>query len=216
MNQVVIFANNKSKYFILFVLAFLMISSDSLSPLNPIVYKTKLWVEDTFIFTGIKISENEGLSSYGSHSIGLFNGEKDDLTTQELDNNFFDYHLKINKNYLDGNLELSENPDIKLSYYDRNTGFTVRLIPFFIHKTNIFGIQPSTYVENIYFILTSLIFAYLLKKIWDLEGATTTLLFGFSHFFYWIFIIHSRAFATPYLISIIPFLIPFTGLSKSL
>ena len=169
MNQVVIFAKNKSKYFILFVLAFLMISSDSLSPLNPIVYKTKLWVEDTFIFTGIKISEDEGLSSYGSHSIGLFNGEKDDLTTQELDNNFFDYHLKINKNYLDGNLELSENPDIKLSYYDRNTGFTVRLIPFFIHKTNIFGIQPSTYVENIYFILTSLIFAYLLKKIWDLE-----------------------------------------------
>ena len=79
MNQVVIFAKNKSKYFILFVLAFLMISSDSLSPLNPIVYKTKLWVEDTFIFTGIKISENEGLSSYGSHSIGLFNGEKDDL-----------------------------------------------------------------------------------------------------------------------------------------
>ena len=216
MNQVVKFVKNKTKYFILFILAFLMISSDNLSPLNPIVYKTKLWVEDTFIFTGIKISEDEGLSSYGSHSIGLFNGEKDDLTTQELDNNFFDYHLKINKDYLDGNLELSENPDIKLSYYDRNTGFTVRLIPYLIHKTNIFGIQPSTYVENIYFILTSLIFAYLLKKIWDLEGVTTTLLFGFSHFFYWIFVIHSRAFATPYLISIIPFLIPFTGLSKYL
>ena len=122
MNQVVKFAKNKIKYFILFVLAFSMISSDNLSPLNPIVYKTKLWVEDTFIFTGIKISQDEGLSSYGSHSIGLFNGEKDDLTTQELDNNFFDYHLKINKDYLDGKLELSENPDINLSYYDRNTG----------------------------------------------------------------------------------------------
>ena len=124
--------------------------------------------------------------------------------------------MKINKDYLDGKLELSENPDINLSYYDRNTGFTVRLIPFLIHQTNIFGIQPSTYVENFYFVLTSIIFAYLLKKIWEIEGIITALLFGFSHFFYWIFIVHTRAFATPYLISIIPFLIPFTGLNKYL
>tara|TARA_Y100000816_G_scaffold263735_1_gene222331 strand:- start:2300 stop:3610 length:1311 start_codon:yes stop_codon:yes gene_type:complete len=216
MNNVIKFGKNKSKYFVLFVLAFSFISSDSLSPLNPIVYKTKLWVEDTFIFTGIKISEDEGLSSYGSHSIGLLNSEKDGLTTQELDNNYFDYHLKINKDYLDGKLELSDNSDIQLSYYDRNTGFTVRLIPFLIHQTNIFGIQPSTYVENFYFVLTSIIFAYLLKKIWETEGIITSLLFGLSHFLYWIFIIHTRAFATPYIISIIPFIIPFTGLSKYL
>ena len=216
MNNVIKFGKNKFKYFVLFVLAFSFISSDSLSPLNPIVYKTKLWVEDTFIFTGIKISEDEGLSSYGSHSIGLLNSEKDGLTTQELDNNYFDYHLKINKDYLDGKLELSDNSDIQLSYYDRNTGFTVRLIPFLIHQTNIFGIQPSTYVENFYFVLTSIIFAYLLKKIWETEGIITSLLFGLSHFLYWIFIIHTRAFATPYIISIIPFIIPFTRLSKYL
>ena len=216
MNKVIKFGKNKFKYFVLFVLTFSFISSDSLSPLNPIVYKTKLWVEDTFIFTGIKISEDEGLSSYGSHSIGLLNSEKDGLTTQELDNNYFDYHLKINKDYLDGKLELSDDSDIQLSYYDRNTGFTVRLIPFLIHQTNIFGIQPSTYVENFYFVLTSIIFAYLLKKIWETEGIITSLLFGLSHFLYWIFIIHTRAFATPYLISIIPFIIPFTRLSKYL
>ena len=84
MNNVIKFAKNKIKYFILFVLAFLIYRQITLSPLNPIVYKTKLWVEDTFIFTGIKISEDEGLSSYGSHSIGLFNGEKDDLNNSRI------------------------------------------------------------------------------------------------------------------------------------
>ena len=126
------------KGILVFFVVFLFLSSEQFSPLNPLVYKTKLWVEDTYIFGGIRISEEQGLSSYGNHSVGLLNDKKEGLTTQELDNNYYDYHLQINKDYLDGKLKLSDNPDIQFGYYDRNTGFTVRILPYIIYKTNIF------------------------------------------------------------------------------
>ena len=204
------------KGILVFFVVFLFLSSEQFSPLNPLVYKTKLWVEDTYIFGGIRISEEQGLSSYGNHSVGLLNDKKEGLTTQELDNNYYDYHLQINKDYLDGKLKLSDNPDIQFGYYDRNTGFTVRILPYIIYKTNIFDVLPSFYVENFYFTLTSLIFGFIINKIWQKEGFLVAILFAFSHFFYWIFIVHARSFATPYLICIIPFLIPFTKYSKYL
>ena len=201
---------------IIISIVFLFISNSQISPLNPIVYKTKLWVEDTYVFGGIRISEEEGLSSYGNHSVGLLNDTKEGLTTQDVENNYYEYHLEINKNYLDKKLELSDNPDIQLGYYDRNTGFTVRTIPYLIHKTNIFSIKPSTYVENFYFLITSIFFGYMVLKILEKEGFFVAATFFSAHMMYWIFIIHTRSFATPYLICIIPFLIPFTRFAKYL
>ncbi len=204
------------KYLSITFLVFLFISTSKFSPLNPLVYETRLWVEDTYIFGGVRISEEQGLSSYGNHSVGLLNDKKEGLTTQGIENNYYDYHLQINKDYLDGKLELSDNPDIQLGYYDRNTGFTVRILPYLIYKTNIFKFLPSFYIETVYFIFTSIIFAFITNKVWKKEGFLVALIFAFSHFFYWIFIVHARSLATPYLISIIPFLIPFTKYSKYL
>tara|TARA_Y100000389_G_scaffold203460_1_gene251937 strand:- start:1796 stop:3109 length:1314 start_codon:yes stop_codon:yes gene_type:complete len=213
-----IFQNSKSilKFIIVSSLVFIIISSNQFSPLNPIVYKTRLWVEDAYVFGGIRISEEQGLSSYGNHSVGLLNDSKIGLTTQSTENNYYDYHLEINKSYLDGKLELSNEPNIQLGYYDRNTGFTVRNLPYLIHKTNVFDITPSKYVENAYFLLTSLIFGLILFKISEKEGLLVTSVFLASHSLYWIFIIHTRSFATPYLVCIIPFFIPFTKLSTYL
>mgnify|MGYP001158127753 CR=1 FL=1 len=204
----------KFKYVLVTSIVFLFISNNQFSPLNPIVYETRLWVKDTHIFSGIRISEEQGLGSYGGHSIGLVNDVKSDLTSQELENNYFSYHLQINKDYLDKKIDINKNPEIEFSYYDRNTGFTVRLLPYLIYKTNIFNLTPSMYVENVYFILTSLLFGFLLKKIHNKEGFLVSLIFALSHFSYWIFIIHTRSLATPYLICIFPFFITFTKYSK--
>ena len=132
-----IFQNSKSilKFIIVSSLVFIIISSNQFSPLNPIVYKTRLWVEDAYVFGGIRISEEQGLSSYGNHSVGLLNDSKIGLTTQSTENNYYDYHLEINKSYLDGKLELSNEPNIQLGYYDRNTGFTVRNLPYLKEET---------------------------------------------------------------------------------
>ena len=209
-----ILLRRRLKYLLITIVVYLFISSNQFSPLNPLVYETRLWVEDTFIFSGIRISEEQGLGSYGGHSIGLINNVKADFTSQDLENNYYSYHLQINKDYLDKKIDLDTYSEIELSYYDRNTGFTVRLIPYLIYKTNIFNFTPSSYVENIYFIFTSLLFAFLLKKIHDKEGFLASLIFALSHFSYWIFIIHTRSFATPYLVCIFPFFITFTKYSK--
>jgi hypothetical protein len=205
---------SKIKYLIVTSIVYLFISSNQFSPLNPIVYETRLWLEDTLIFSGIRISEEQGLGSYGGHAIGLVNKVKSDYSSQDLENNYYSYHLKINKDYLDKKIDLETSPEIELYYYDRNTGFAVRLIPYLIYKTNIFNFTPSTYVENIYFILTSLLFGFMLKKIHKKEGFLVSFIFGLSHFLYWIFIIHTRSFATPYLVCIFPFFITYTKFSK--
>ena len=210
-----ILLRRRLKYLLITIVVYLFISSNQFSPLNHSrCYETRLWVEDTFIFSGIRISQEQGLGSYGGHSIGLINNVKADFTSQDLENNYYSYHLQINKDYLDKKIDLDTYSEIELSYYDRNTGFTVRLIPYLIYKTNIFNFTPSSYVENIYFIFTSLLFASF-KKINDKEGFLASLIFALSHFSYWIFIIHTRSFATPYLVCAYShFFITFTKYSK--
>ena len=61
-----ILLRRRLKYLLITIVVYLFISSNQFSPLNPLVYETRLWV-GTFIFSGIRISEEQGLGSYGGH-----------------------------------------------------------------------------------------------------------------------------------------------------
>lgn len=186
-----------------FIFTFL-ITSNNILGINPLVYSNNFDERDAHIYSGVKLTVEEGLFSFGGFSSGFI--PKDfNLNAQNIENNYYLILTDLNKYYLDNNIDknflLQEN-DIEI--FAKEPFIFSRFVPYLFYKLNIFGIQPSVFIENIYYIISALTFSTLAIKFKTLFNFNVAFIFTFMSFTFPLFIMQLRSLAIPYLIGVSP------------
>jgi len=189
-------------YFFVFLSIFYVSTAEYLPRINPIILKTRFAEDDAFILSGIKFSEEEGLSSYGGMLVGFSAGSE--YTSESINKNLYEKTLEINRNFLNGNYDNDYYSKFDLFTYSRESGVYSRLFPYILDKLNIFNISRSLYVENMYLIISTLCFMYILQKVKNSFGIFSFIIFFFFHIFCYFFILNIKAYSMPYFVNIIP------------
>ena len=191
-------------YFFVFLSIFYISTAEYLPRINPIILKTRFAEDDAFILSGIKFSEEEGLSSYGGMIVGFSPGNE--YTSDSINKNLYEKTLEINRDYLNGNYDNAYYSKFDLFTYSRESGVYSRFLPFIVDKLNIFNISRSLFVENMYLIISILCFMYILQKVKNSFGTFSFIIFFFFHIFCYFFILNIKAYSMPYFVNIIPLL----------
>lgn len=189
-------------YIFVFLSIFYVSTAEYLPRINPIILKTRFAEDDGFILSGIKFSELEGLSSYGGMLVGYRAGNE--YTSDSINKNLYEKTLEINRDFLNGNYDNTYYSEYYFFTYSRESGVYSRLFPYILDKLNIFNINRSLFVENMYLIISILCFMYILQKVKNRFGIFSFIVFFFFHIFCYFFILNIKAYSMPYFVNIIP------------
>lgn len=162
---------------------------------------------------GIKLSIEEGITSYGLFEVGYKSLDKS-LDGQSINNNIYKATRDINVRYLETGL-IEENT--KLISYQKKNGFYTRLLPYFVYQISSTFSPKYIYLELIYIIFSVFsflkIFSAIVKKYSYLHGLIFYFLFISNSYF----ILNIRSIIAPFIFSIwILFLLTFKKIRTQL
>jgi len=172
-------------------------------PVNHLLFLNKFSQHENFVITGIKYSNESGITSYDMFPVGYVYEDKD-LNGFSLEKNIYKATDELNRSYYLGE-GLPKN--VSRVTYAKSSGFVTRLVPFLISKTNIFNIDMYIYISFFYLSISFLSFSIIANKIFNTQNLFSSIIFIFLNILNGYFITSIYSFNSSYFYFALPLVV---------
>jgi len=142
-------------------------------PVSSLLFLNKFSQHESYVITGIKYSNDYGITSYGMFPVGYIY-EDQELNGYSVENNIYKATDILNNQYYSSNY-LPDN--VSRVTYSKSGGLTARLIPYLISKTNIFQLDMHLYISFVHFSISFLSFSLIVLRLFQKYNFLTPIIF---------------------------------------
>lgn len=157
----------------IYIFSFLFFVLPIFNNFEHLLFKNSFSEINSRIPGGIKISIDEGLTSYGMFEVGYSSLDKK-YNGQSLENNIYEYTESINVKFLEEGVVPESS---KIQSYQKGHGLYTRVLPFVVYKiTSIFS-EKYIFLELTYVLISLAFFFRIYKSIQNNFGFIRSILF---------------------------------------